>query len=62
MPETATQPKLLLTIEETATALSLSRRSIARLLAGGELRAVRIGGAVRIPIAEVLKLAERGTR
>jgi excisionase family DNA binding protein len=62
MPETATQPKLLLTIQETATALNLSRRSIARLLAGGELRAVRIGGAVRIPVAEVKRLASEGSR
>ena len=41
--------RLLLTVDETAEALALSRSTIYRLLKSGDLVATRIGTAVRIP-------------
>ena len=41
--------QLLLTVDETAEALALSRSTIYRLLKSGDLVATRIGTAVRIP-------------
>jgi excisionase family DNA binding protein len=47
---TATSPSqdLLLTVPEVAAILRLSTRTISRLINRGELRAVRIGRAIRI--------------
>ena len=41
--------RLLLTVDEAAKALALSRSTIYRLLKSGNLVATRIGTAVRIP-------------
>ena len=41
--------RLLLTVDETAEALALSRSTIYRLLKSGDLVATRIGTATRIP-------------
>lgn len=49
----------LLTIVETARRLVVSTATVRRLLAKGELRAVRIGRCVRITADSVAILAER---
>jgi excisionase family DNA binding protein len=41
--------KLLLRVEETATALGISRTAVFRLLAAGELASLTIGHRRRIP-------------
>lgn len=41
--------KVLLTLEETAEALSIGRTKLYELLALGVLRSVRIGGSRRVP-------------
>lgn len=43
----------LLTYEDTARALSCSVRTVKRLVAAGELRAVRVGGGARIRVSDV---------
>ena len=45
----------LLTLDEVAEHLRVSRRSIHRLIAGGELHKVKVGGASRIFRSEVAK-------
>jgi|ERR1019366_1182680 excisionase family DNA binding protein len=47
---------LLLTIRETGHALAVSRTTVFRLLREGELPAVRLGGATRVPRASVERL------
>lgn len=49
-----------LTVEEVAKALSIGRRTAWRLVADRQLRSVRIGRAVRIPVDEVEAFIERG--
>ncbi len=51
--------KVLLTIPECADRLSLGRSKIYQLMQAGELRAVRIGRAVRVSVREVDAYAER---
>lgn len=48
--------KLLLTVPDVATALSISVRMTWRLVSAGKLRTVRLGRAVRIPVEEVERL------
>lgn len=48
----------LLTVREAAERLSLSPRQVRRLIAWGQLRAVRLGRAVRVPEGELERLAE----
>jgi excisionase family DNA binding protein len=59
-----TRERLLLTVPEAAARLSLGRSKVYELLTRGELQAVRIGRAVRIPVAElehfVARLAASG--
>lgn len=43
----------LLTYEDAASALACSDRSVKRLVAGGQLRAVRVGGTARIRLADL---------
>lgn len=43
----------LLTYEDAASVLACSDRSVKRLVAGGQLRAVRIGGTARIRVADL---------
>lgn len=50
---------LLLTVEATAQRLSLSRSTVYELIGRGELRAVHVGRAVRLPAREVSDYAER---
>ncbi len=51
--------KLYLTIDECAHALSSCRASVYEMLKRGELRAVRIAGRQRIPVAALLALGEK---
>lgn len=47
------QEKAYFTIDETASYLSLSRRSVERLTASGELPYAKFGRVVRIPILAI---------
>jgi excisionase family DNA binding protein len=55
-----TQRTLLLSRREAAEQLGVSTDTIARLIARGQLRAVRIGRAVRVPREDVALVAARG--
>ena len=50
-PKSATDLPLLLRAEEAAKLLSLGRSTVFQMLATGELPAVRVGRAVRVPRA-----------
>jgi len=50
---------LLQTYEEAGRALSVSPRTVRRLVADGELKAVRIGSARRVHRDDLLNFAER---
>ncbi len=53
-------PRLLLTVPETAQTLGIGRTLAWTLVRRGELPAVRIGRAVRVPVAAVESwIAER---
>jgi|SRR5947209_11043860 len=52
--------KLLLTIPEAAKLVSLSDRTIYRLIDAGELRATTIGSIKRIPTAELERWVMEG--
>jgi excisionase family DNA binding protein len=52
--------KILFSRGEAAQALRVSVDTVAALIANGELRAVRIGKAVRITRGELERLIERG--
>ena len=51
-------PRLLLTIREAAGALAVCEKTISNLMKDGRLRAVRIGRAVRIDVAELRAFIE----
>ena len=51
--------KLLYRVEEAAGVLSLGRAKLFELIARGEIRAVKIDGATRIPADELLEFAGR---
>jgi excisionase family DNA binding protein len=55
----------LLTVEEAAASLRLSRASVYRRIAAGELRAVRLGpqagSSVRVPVSALLEFARNYT-
>ena len=51
--------KVLLSIPEAAERLSLGRSKLYELMTAGELKAVRIGRAVRLPVEEVDAYARR---
>jgi excisionase family DNA binding protein len=53
--------RLLLRIEEAADRLSLSRATVVRLLASGQLASVKIGSARRIPVAALEQLVAHAT-
>ncbi len=53
-------PRLLLTIEEAAEALDVSRTTLYVLLRAGEIPVVRIGRAVRVPLAALERYVEQG--
>lgn len=48
----------LLTIEEVATRLSVSKDSVRRLIARGNLKRIKVMGLVRIPESEVHRLCD----
>ena len=54
--------RLLLTVDETAEALAVSRSTIYRLLKSGDLVATRIGTAVRIPEQALRRFVDARTR
>ncbi len=54
--------QLLLTVDEAAKALALSRSTIYRLLKSGDLVATRIGIAVRIPESSLRRFVDTRTR
>lgn len=45
--------KLLLRPAEAAEAIGISRTKAYELIANGELPSVRVGGSVRVPVAEL---------
>jgi excisionase family DNA binding protein len=47
----ATSPKLLLTVQEAAAALSVGRTTVYEALASGRLASVKVGRSRRIPMA-----------
>lgn len=49
-------PRLAYSINEAATALSISRRSVYTMIAEGRLRSVRIGARQRVPVAALDEL------
>ena len=49
--------RLLFTFQETAFALGVCERTARNLVARGELRAVRIGRSVRVPLEEIRRIA-----
>jgi excisionase family DNA binding protein len=56
------QSKALLKVQEAATLLSLSPRSIWNLIGMGELKAVRIKRSTRISAESLDDLIKRGSR
>lgn len=53
MSASSTVERIALTIVEVATALGVSSKTVRRMIADGELRAIRIRESVRIPRAEL---------
>jgi len=53
--------RLLLNIEVAAAVLSVSRRSVRRLISDGTLQLVKVRGAARVRTADVLAYGERIT-
>ena len=52
--------KIVFSRREAAEALGISVDTLAALIANGELRAIRIGKAVRVPREEIEDLIRRG--
>lgn len=59
---TSTKVICLLSIADAGERLSVSPRSIWRWIASGEIKAVKLGRAVRIPVSEVERIARQGVR
>lgn len=55
-----TPSRRLWTYPETADSLGVSRRTVARLVAEGKLRATKLGRCARIVAASVDEMIERG--
>lgn len=53
------ETKILLSIPDAAARLSIGRSKLYQLLMAGDLRSVRIGRAVRVPVEEVDRFARR---
>ena len=51
--------RLLLTVREAAVVLAIGRTTLYQLIADGQVRTVRIGRAVRIPVAELESFVDR---
>lgn len=54
------EDRLAYSLAETARLLSVSKRTVERLLASGTLAAVTIGGHRRIPRSELYRLLDTG--
>lgn len=53
------EPPLLVPYAEAARRLALSKRTIGRMIADGELRPVSVGKTKRIAVADIERLAQR---
>jgi hypothetical protein len=53
---TEPQPRALLTVPAAARRLSLHPQRLRRAIAAGDVRAVTLAGAVRVPLAEIERL------
>jgi excisionase family DNA binding protein len=51
----------LLTVDEAADALSLSKHTVRAWIAARRLGHVRLGRALRVPVSEVNRVVQRGT-
>ncbi len=51
----------LLTVKETQKALNCGRTTIYKLIASGDLKRIKLGGATRITVASVKQLVEAAT-
>lgn len=60
MSQSAVHP-VLATKREAASLLGLSVYQVDRLIEAGDLRKVRILGAVRVPLEDVHRIAKEGT-
>jgi excisionase family DNA binding protein len=63
-PNASTQPlpspfRLALGIEEAGSALGLGRTTMFRLIKGGEIKAVKVGGRTIISVSELTAFLER---
>jgi excisionase family DNA binding protein len=47
--------KTLLTLDEAAASLSVGRTTLRTLIRNGDIRAIRIGAAVRVPAVEITR-------
>lgn len=56
----ANGPRLLVTVPEAANALSISRRSVYRLIGLGLLQSVKCGRACRVTMASLETFVARG--
>lgn len=54
--------RLLVRIPEAADRLGLSRSTVYELIAAGEMKVVRYGRAVRVPVTELAGWVERQAR
>jgi excisionase family DNA binding protein len=55
-----TEPPPLLSVDQVAGTLAISSRHLRNLIAKGEVRAIRLGRAVRVPRAEVDRIVGIG--
>jgi len=54
--------RLLVTIDEAAQSLAVSRRTLYRLIDSGDVDTIRIGSARRIPVSSLHRFGERRIR
>ncbi len=58
-PTKEPRPRLLLTVDEAARMLSLSRPFLYRLMQRGEIASIKLGGSRRIELAELQAFVAR---
>ncbi len=61
MASTETDDRLLLRLPEVAARLGLGRSTVYELIQRGELPIIRVGRAVRVPVASLRRWVERQT-
>ena len=59
---TGTIDPLLLTVEQVATQLNVSSKTVSRLISNNEFQFLRIGRSIRIPREELCNYVERNKR